>query len=267
MRILLTNNHLARLGGSETWTYTMAKEFERRGYDVGVFTHEKGYVSNLLGDLIDDNPKDYDLALINHNTCLDVGAKFKIFTSHGVVPELEIPKQGANLYVAVNENVANKYKLPYIIKNPIDTDLFKPTRPISQEPKEILAITDVPVAIATITPSRTEYNMPELMNRADVVITIGRGVLEAMSCARNVIIWDNRFWLGACGNGYLKDFSVLHGYVGGSYERTKINLDEELKLYEQEQGEKNREYILKNHDVRLIADKYLNLWTSFKKGI
>ena len=92
MKILLTNNHLAQLGGSETWTYTMAKELQRMGYEVGVFTHEKGVVSDMLGDLMDYSPSGYDLALINHNSCLGVDAKFKIFTSHGTVPVADIEK-------------------------------------------------------------------------------------------------------------------------------------------------------------------------------
>ena len=87
MKILLTNNHLSQLGGTETWVYTMAQELKRRGYQGWRYIQKiKGYVSELLKDLIDDEPKGYDLALINHNTCLDVDAKFKIFTSHGTVP-------------------------------------------------------------------------------------------------------------------------------------------------------------------------------------
>ena len=67
MKILLTNNHLSQLGGTETWVYTMAQELKRRGYQ-GVYKRKD--ISELLKDLIDDEPKGYDLALINHNTCL-----------------------------------------------------------------------------------------------------------------------------------------------------------------------------------------------------
>ena len=260
MKILLTNNHLSRLGGSETWTYTMAKELERLGHQVGVFTHNKGYVSDLLP--IDDTPRGYDLALINHNTCIGVDAKFKIFTSHGTVPELERPVEGANVYVAVSENVAEKYNLKHIIKNPIDTELFKPTNEIKEKPETILSITDVNVELPykIITPSRFEMNMPELINQSDLVISMGRGALEAMSCGRNVITWDNRPYWEARGDGYLDDFSKLKGNVAGEYARTDIDLKEEIAKYSKGQGMKNREYILKNHDVKKIVKQYLNLY-------
>jgi len=262
MKILLTNNHLARLGGSETWVYTMAQELKRRGHEVGVFTHEKGIVSDMLADMIDDNPQGYDLALINHNTCLFVDAKFKIFTSHGTVPELERPVEGADVYVAVNENVAEKYRLKHIIKNPIDTELFKPTSEIHDKPELILDITEDPLtlSIPTIRLNRHEYNSFEAINKADLVISLGRGALEAMSCGRNVITWDNRPYWEARGDGYLDDFSKLKGNVAGEYARLDINLEEEIKKYSKEQGQKNREYILEHHDVRKIVDQYLNLY-------
>jgi len=267
MKILLTNNHLARLGGTETWIITMARELAKRGHQVGVYTKAKGVVSDLLKEFIDDNPKDYDLALINHNTCINVDAKFKIFTSHGTVPEMEKPIYGADIYVAVNENVASKYNLEHIIKNPIDTELFKPTNEISDTPKIVLSITDVPIQLSyeVIRCSRTEYNMPKLINNADVVISLGRGVLEAMSCARNVVVWDNRGYWGSRGDGYINDFTKLTGNVAGNYLNYNINLEEEIKKYSKEQGQKNRQYILEHHDVKKIVDKYLNLYDTSRK--
>lgn len=264
MKILLTNNHLERLGGSETWVYTMAQELKRRGYDVGVYTKVKGYVSDLLKDLIDDEPQGYDLALINHNSCLDVDAKYKIFTSHGTVPELERPIEGADYYVAVNENVAEKYNIETIIKNPIDTELFKPTSDIKDKPETVLAITDVQVNLPykVITPGRYTMNMSELINQADIVISMGRGALEAMSCGRTVITWDKRPYWEARGDGYLDDLSKLKGNVAGQYARTDIELEEEIKKYNKEDGKRNREYILENHDVKKIVDKYLAIWTT-----
>ena len=267
MKILLTNNHLERLGGSETWVYTMAQELKRRGYKVGVYTKVKGYVSELLKDLIDDEPQGYDLALINQNSCLDVDAKYKIFTSHGTVPELERPIEGADYYVAVNENVAEKYNIETIIKNPIDTELFKPITEIKDKPETILAITEEKLYLPynVIYPDRRKMNMPELINKADIVISLGRGCLEAMSCGRPVITWDKRPYWEARGDGYLDDLSKLTGNVAGQYSRTDINLEEEIGKYKKEDGKINREYILEHHDVKKIVDKYLELYELSRK--
>lgn len=263
MRVLLTNHHLEQMGGTETWVLTMAR-YLSTFCDVGVFTHHKGFVSDLLKDFIDDDPKDYDLALINHNTCIDVDAKFKIFTSHGTEPSLEKPMQGCDIYVGVNEAVADRHRLEYVIKNPIDTKRFKPTHPLNDEPKKVLDISTGHFPGEAIKPSRTNDNMPELINQADLVVSMGRGALEAMSCGRPVITWDSKINWGARGDGYL--YPPIYGYTAGPYFKRKINWKEELSKYNPKDGKKNREYILKHHAVQLIAQEYLDLWKTATKN-
>lgn len=266
MRILLTNNHLADLGGTETWVMTMAEEYERLGYEVGVHTKHKGAVSSMLHRFIDDNPTGYDLALINHNTCISVDAKYKIFTSHGTEPQLEKPEKGCDEYVAVSENVAKKYDLKHIIKNPINTDKFRPYRPINKTPQKALVLGGPPPSIPTIYPSRVEDSMADLINNVDVVVSLGRGALEAMSCGRNVITWGHRSNWGSRGDGYLDDLSKLKGNVAGEYLSPNINLDEELSKYDKSHGERNRRYILDNHDVKNIAQEYIKIWQTNTKN-
>ena len=259
MRILLTNNHLAHFGGTETAVLTLARELIRRGHDVGIYTHNQGVITDLLAGHLDENPQDYDLALINHNTCAHVSARKRIYTCHGLYDAIEVPPLGMDAYVAVSENISKKYNIPLIIKNPIDTEQFKPTSSIGTKPERILSITEDDIPVPHFKPSRYEETMPELMNRADLVVTIGRGVLEAMSCARNVIVYDKRPNMGFKADGYLEDFSHLHGNVGGEYHLSSIDIAHELTKYNQEHGERNREYVLKHHDVRNIVDKYLSL--------
>jgi hypothetical protein len=260
MRILLTNNHLAQFGGSETWVLTMARELVRQGHEVGIFTHHKGVITELLKDTctIDDAPEDYDLALINHNTCTHVKAKKRIYTCHSPFERIEAPPRGMDVYVAVSENVQNTYGLDYRINNPVDTTLFTPTSPIRDNPERILTVTAVPLPIPHFTASRTEETMPMLMNSADLVVTIGRGVLEAMSTARNVIVYDHRPHMGFTADGYL-DFTNLRGNVGGRYHLKSIDWDTELAKYRPEDGDRNRAYILEHHDVRKIVEQYLSL--------
>lgn len=271
-RILLTNNHLTHMGGTETWVLTMARHLAKE-HEVGVYTRAKGYVSHLLKDFLDDNPTGYDLALINHNTCADVDAKFKIFTSHGTVPELEKPPESfryyqIDYYVAVSENVSRHYGIPHIIKNPIDTERFKPTSEVGSQPNRILGITNSKIKGLNYLPVRRDVDdMPERINKADIVVSMGRGALEAMSCARPVIVWDNRPYWGERGDGYLDDFSKLTGNVAGEYKQKEIDWAEELAKYKPEHGQLNREYILKHHDVNKIAEEYLNIWkTATKKN-
>lgn len=237
----------------------MARELIKQGHEVGVYTRIKGVISNLLKDNLDDNPKDYDVALINHNSCAHVTAKRKIYTSHGWADGLETPPPGMDVYVAVSENVAKRHGIDLIIKNPIDTELFKPTEPIRDTPDRVLSITSHAISIPATYPTREAETMPELMRQSDVVITAGRGVLEAMSSGRAVVIYDIRPGLGLCADGYLHDFTFLNGNVGGAYHLTQCDPVAELKHYQQEHGERNREYVIKHHDVRDIVNQYLNL--------
>ena len=262
MRVLLTNNHLERFGGTEVWVLTMARELHRRGHDVGIYTHHKGVITELLKGTctVDDNPEDYDLALINHNTCTNVGAKKKVYTCHSPFLTIEQPPAGMDVVVGVSENIERKYATDVLIKNPVDTELYKPIQPIKDKAETFLGITDVPIPYPHIMPTRNGERMPELMNLADMVVTIGRGVLEAMSCARNVIVWDKRPAMGFTADGYLQ-LENLVGNVGGRYHLQPEDFDWETEVakYQPEHGERNREYILKHHDVRKIVDQYLNL--------
>lgn len=237
----------------------MARELIRQGHEVGVFTHFKGVISNLLKDHLDDTPQDYDLALINHNSCAHVGARKKIYTSHGWADGLETPPPGMDEYVAVSENVAKRHGITTIIKNPIDTEQFRPLDTINDTPERILAITSHALPITATYPSRYDETMPQLMQQADVVITAGRGVLEAMSTGRAVVVYDIRPVLGLCADGYLHDFTHLRGNVGGEYHLTQCDPVAEILHYQQEHGERNRDYILQHHDVKDIVSQYLNL--------
>lgn len=259
MRILITNNTLGDLAGTETWVITMCRELSKK-HEVGVYSQHKGYVASLLREYIDDSPRGYDLALINHSNNAHVDAKFKIFTSHGVVPALETPPKGMDYYVAVNENVAARHDIKHIIKNPIDTELFRPMSPIRNRPDRVLSLTTQPIPIAHRTGSRREYSTPDIMNDVDVVVSLGRGALEAMSCGRCVITWDVKSGWGGVGDGYLDDLTRLTGYVAGPYLKRSLDWGEELAKYDPEHGERNREYILKHHDVRNIAKEYIKIW-------
>ena len=73
MKILLGNNHLAKTGGTENYTFALALELKRQGHEVEYFTFEKGEISSLLEDK--DIPflsgNHYDLILANHNTVVE----------------------------------------------------------------------------------------------------------------------------------------------------------------------------------------------------
>ncbi len=48
MRILMGNNTLAMLAGSETWTYALACQFKKMGHFVACYSPELGIISDKL---------------------------------------------------------------------------------------------------------------------------------------------------------------------------------------------------------------------------
>jgi hypothetical protein len=275
MKVLLTNNQLAQLSGTETWLITMARELARR-HEVFVFTHEKGYAAGLLAEFVTDTPPHCDLALINHNTCLHVKATVKICTSHGIYHPLERPLPGSDLHVAVSEEIARTFGIETIIRNPIDTSEFRSRADIGEAPRKALAIVSPPALekvreacsaldIEVLTPRRDAYDSADLINQADIVFSLGRGALEAMSCGRAVIVYDERSYTRGS-EGYLSDQCVRECNYSGRYFGREFHvaaLMEEIKKYRREDGARNRAYIEQEHAVERVVDRYLTVASDF----
>ena len=275
MKILLTNTSLNYRAGSEIWTLTMYNELIKE-HEVDVFT----VGSNRMIERKYDENKEYDLAIINHRNCLDrlkdnKNIKRKIFTCHGVIPSLEQPIEGSDIYIAVSEetkeNMINRgFKCDHIIRNPVNTEQFKCVKPINKELKNILYISNrresheliqracSPYNLTIIGGSRPVSNVEEYINNADLVITIGRGVYESLACNRNVIVYDR-----GKGDGYIDENSIYKFRQNNCSGRSNKyvwdykRLQEEFKKYNPEL--KMREYILRHNNVAKIAHEYINL--------
>ena len=274
MKILLANYSLEWLGGTQTWVKTMAQELKRLGHEVHVFSGDGKYT--LLKDYprLDD---DYDLALINHNVCLSalegVNIKKRIFTSHGIIPEIEKPAPGADIYVAVSEEVQDRMKTlgfdSVVIRNPIDTKTFNAPKPSKHLEKVLFLSNYQGQAIETIREASKGLKLRvigkgnkgdalENIKWADLVIGLGRTALEALSCNRNVIVYD---YNGS--DGYVTHETILeyrkNNCSGRRYGKILRPIDLE-KLYEKyDPNNSLRDYVIQNNDVKIIAKKYLSL--------
>lgn len=283
-RVLLATNHLDRLGGSETWTYTMAKEFERRGWKVEVFTLQNGDIADKL-PIVEAPTGEYDLILINHTTCLEAlkDAKGKkIFTSHGIYPAIEQPQEGADAYVAISEEVQENMKEKgfeaTVIRNGIDCDRFKPKKKINKTPKRVLCMCQGEEARENVKKACEElglefdhtldrvWEIEDKINKADIVFTLGRGAYEAMACGRAVIIYDSRPYTPhktADGIVTKRNFSKFasHNFSGRTM---KLNwgigeIKREIKKYKQTMGEDNRKIAMEHFNIKKQVEKYINL--------
>jgi hypothetical protein len=294
MRILVGNNTLGRPGGSETYAYTLIKELVRLGHDVEAIAVSGGMISNKLKDLgikCHFNPiaKEYDLLLLSHSSSITMVKRckgFKIQTCHGVFPSLEQPVNGMDAYVSISQEVQDHlFRLGFeseIIHNGIDCDRFKSKRQINTKLKSVLSLCHGTFAdnmikevcqemgLEFIQNSRMQkpiFEMENVINKADLVVSLGRGCYESMACGRNVLILDSRNYVGRnlIGDGMLLKDNIrfyLQNNCSGRYINSQFNKEQikkELRLYSQQTGIDVRKFSIFHLNIKNQAIKYLNL--------
>jgi len=260
-----------RAGGSETWALTMADEFARLGHEVDL-VDSRGFISGSLPDLI----------LSAHTSMLPVFARAScpvIHTCHGILPALEQPVPGADYYVSVSEEVqehlADRGYESTVIRNPINTEKFAPTLPLAEYIRHVYFYSRYVGRCAKVLdeafpgrvvqshrfPHMVQSDVPKFLNGMDLVVGLGRSALEAMSCGRNVIIYDYNGGDGFCTPETMLEFRKNN--CSGRRYGIRYNASSLLNLaennYDPEMGVKLREYVVENNDVRKIAQQYLAL--------
>lgn len=268
MNILLMNYMLGGTTGSETWTAAMQKELESFGHSVTASID-----ANLLPDI-------FDGAIINHNICLRSTKHLtckKIFTSHGVIPDLEQPVWGADVYVAVSEEVQRNLKDKgfdsIVIRNGIDLDVYRPTKPVNSTLKKVLFSSNytggkekiirqacdlLGVSFTRIGGKNKVTNVPEVLNEHDFVIGLGRTALEAMACNRNVIIYDYNG-----GDGFVTPDNIYTYCEANCSGRTNHiyytpeSLAQEMQKYNPDLN--LRSYIEEHNNLKKIVQQYLSM--------
>lgn len=289
MRILLTqhqpNGGRAGIGGTQTYNATLQRELASRGHSVA--TWWPGALEKFTGAA--DQMARYDLAICSQNSTFPWAraiADRVIFVSHGL-GELERPPAGADAYVAVSEEVYSHWpRWPglrfdaererpncTIVRQPIDTERFAQD-PETEPDIHVLRISTyggldwLPGLCEELGLSFDHArevppaDMPRLINRARVVIAVGRGALEAMSCGKPVVIADERpynegalvDWCEKNGGG-LRNYS---GRGGRPFDRdlARAELEAKLRLCGSDAW---RLWVAMFHGVREITDQLLAL--------
>lgn len=289
MKILITNLWLDGFGGTESWCYAMASELIKRGHKIDVFTPMTGKVfkefEKLGIKLVFDG--EYDLILDNHNqTNLNKFKGFVIHTCHGIIKEERPMKDAVN--VAVSKKSAEKWNCPIIIPNSIDINRFYCKNPIHNDIKKILSLCksdtandilkriclDVGIAFESMY-GKEVFNVEDKINEADLVVGVGRSLLDAMACGRPVVSFDDRYYFKTrmMGHGYITPekykYQEIDNFTGSSINQTfnKLSLTKEIfEKYNYKDGEINRQYILNNLSIKHTVDLYLDLYNKLKRN-
>jgi glycosyltransferase involved in cell wall biosynthesis len=231
----------------------------------------------------------FDIIHAQHNTtAILVRSIFPetpiIFMSHGVLPELEQAPSidlGISRFLAVSEEVAKSLevngKVPRekieIIRNFIDTEQFIKKKDLNIKAKNLLVISnhytkEVEKIVEGTSkklnldvkhigfPDNSVENVEDYINNSDIVISLGRGVLEAMACERNVIVYDTHGGDGAVNE---ENFFELrkNNFSGRRYRKiyTNSDLETEISKFDPNLGKKLRELVLKENSKEVIIKK------------
>jgi len=278
MRILLTNRSLGHYWGTETWTREMAKELSKE-HDVTVLTCELGKVSNEIKNfakVVTFYDGDYDFAIVNHiDTFLRLPAELpKIFTSHSAFLECESFPEGC-IKIGVTEETAKGNR---VIRNGFDLDHFKPTK-VNKELKTILYLCN-PIYqggqeimkeacgddYELLLIERETSDVKPLIDKADLVVGFGRGLMEAMCSGKNVLSadWRITYMDGMCGAGMVTEDNFgelkLTNFTGrpDQIRFTPETLREEFKKYDPTRSLRKR--MEDEFDIKKNAQEYINLY-------
>ncbi|MGG7035953.1 MAG: UDP-glycosyltransferase [Flavobacterium sp.] len=294
MNILVANNYFDKMGGSETFCFTLIEELKRAGHKVEYFTFYKGIISEKIETELGVNfmsESKYDLILANHDTCVRYLAhKGKIIqTCHGVFPPLEQPSRFADGYVSISEEVAahllSKGFKSKVILNGINCDRFSVKKPINTQLKKVLSLCQSDVANNSLKKAcdilgismiqlnkhiNPQWQVEQAINEVDLVVGLGRSAYEGMACGRPVLVFDDRGYFESYSDGYLNknniDYSIINNCSGRFYKK-KLDLNElviELQKYNPQDGLFLREYALKNLNIKNQVEKYLEYADSLK---
>jgi hypothetical protein len=295
MKILVTNNTLGAVGGSETYAYTLIMELIRQGHDVEAMSASSlGTVAQkLLEKKVNVTTKpsspEYELILASHISSWDKISStkgLKIQTCHGPYHHLEQPYIGFDKHVSVSEEVQTHLKKlgieSPIIHNGVDVERFKPTTPINGSVKTILSLSQfgqfntrlkgicdrMGIKLLTLNKfANPVFNVEDYINEADMVISIGRGVYESMACGRVVLCLDQRQYIGSIpiGDGVVTPDNIkelLRFNCTGRLTRTQYDdakIISAIKSYDKSLGEFGREFATKELNIAHQVEKYLAL--------
>lgn len=278
---ILISTTLLNYTGVPTYTLTLYNQLVARGHKVTVYCPKNGQLSSRMKVISSLEFAGWpDVILAQHNTLArEMRKKWPdipmIFISHGISPNLEQPPTDIKIdkYIAVSEEVIlnlESYNITNmkLVRNFIDIDRFYCKEPVRDKPERLLFISNharerrrtyktiqkvckiMKIKFKLLDfATHPKFNIEDYINETDIVISLGRGILEAMACWRPVIVFDRRR-----GDGYINEGtyrrSRMNNFSGRAYFlecKTKVIIDE-IKKYHPDDGITNRNIILKHHN-------------------
>jgi glycosyltransferase involved in cell wall biosynthesis len=223
-------------------------------------------------------PTDVDLVIINHHTCMKVLGPFlecpKVYTQHGPHHSMEIYSGGADIVVAVSEEISACLKArgfhPKIITNGVDLSVFHPYPPTydvlnlckGTRGSRMVSNACESLGLSCMTvhykKSPTD-DVASYMKECRMVVSCGRGAIEGLACGKKVLIYDAQENPRPRGDDWVTEQNVDNLATvnfSGRYEGIRYDIHCLKALLNAPKGFDSRGWAEENADIREKADDY-----------
>lgn len=214
-----------------------------------------------------------------------------VYVTHGFLPRV-LPFEGppeppvvVEKFVAVSEeakaNLVDNFTIPErdieVVANPVDVERFKPQRGIGQALRKVLLINSnknkvqkesveqacsrLGLNLEIVGWGKRVWNVEEYINEADLVVSLGRGVLEGLACGRAVVVCGGKGCDGMITEENIDD--LLEKNFSGKrcgQPTTVESLIDEFQKYDPGMQRINRRLALERFDVRRLARKLVEIY-------
>jgi hypothetical protein len=305
MRILLANQPHSVFGGSETYLLTVAPYLQRLGHEVEIVAPAGGMAAELaerraLRVLADpEEAADPEVVLSQDGeTAYAMAHRYpdavRVYVIHSSIYEAQRPPQTEHVcqaIVALNDAMRDQSRVlaahPEVIRTtqPIDTWRFTDRGARGERARRVLllgnhwggpgyrnfrivaeACEELGLELDHVGTGGRISSTPEVeIANADVVMGLGRCVLEAMSSARAAYVFGNRG-----GDGWVTPDSYERmeaiGFAGAAstWVIDRANLVDDLGRFDADMGQVNRQLAVANHDAHRHAAKLIDVFRSLQ---
>lgn len=248
----------------------------------------------VISDLDSLKNQHFDIAHVHHHiNAYEIRHYFPnlsiVLLCHGIIflenpPPLDLK---ISQYLATSERVrdclitkgVDEAKI-LIFRNMVDTEKFSPCSSISVQPRRALIVSNkidsnseniirkacealkIKCTFIGVRFRKVDYKqMPSLLNQTDIVFSLGRGVIEAMLCARIPIIFDFEG-----GDGMVTPSSISQNMTcnfSGNLHNARYSIDELisiLKNYNSNDAIKLREIALEQFGANKQIEKLIDIY-------
>jgi len=278
--ILVGIYSLDRVGGAELYTCDLIRQLKQKdNIAVEFYAMVQGKLADYVSEELQVrymSKERYDLILVTHNAAVEAlyGKGPIIQICHGAILDLEFPSVYADYHVGISKEICDSLDSKgfpnCLVLNGLDLNQKYPIRPPNETLKRVLSLCQSEEANAMLQNAcnRLEvefvsfnkhenpvFNIEQEINKADLVVGIGRSIYDAMACGRPCVVFDSRGYNGNKGDGYLHpelfDTFVRNNCSGRFRNRayTEEELVLEIQKYNAADGAR----------LRQIAEKQLNV--------